>query len=235
MLLFDQSICRIKMDFWRITVYNIYLTVLMLFASSNAFSLSCAGNLSISDFYLFHQDNIIVSFYVTDSHTSTLVSENYMDIQITNEFNSNQIADPNIRIHGESAAIYSKGVEWVSVLLKQADSYSISLCTPKLTIEEGHIIGETGLAAIDNSDTPVTIEWFNMALSVFQQGLSLADDVCQSSTDYCANKVTYDRDSGILDLPSVEYLQFGFPVYTKAKLQKTGDNPMTFQVIEISN
>lgn|GEM_PF-6961927 len=211
---------------------KLYLAVLLLLASSKAFSLSCVPDLSISDFYLFHKDNIIVSFYVTDSHTSYLVPETYMDIQITKVFNSNKIIDTELRIYGESAYMYSKGVEWVSVLLKQDDSYSISICTPKLTIEDGNIIGKTGFTVFDNDETPASVEMFDKALSIFQQGLSLADDVCQSASEYCVNRVTYDTETGILDLPSVQYMQFGFRVYTKAKLQKTGDSPITFKVID---
>ena len=90
---------------------------------------------------------------------------------------------------------------------------------------------------MDNDDNPVSIELFDMTLGIFQQGLSLADTVCQSASAnaYCVKRATYDLETGILDLPSVEFLRFGFRNYTKAKLQKTGDNPMTFSVMEIGN
>jgi len=225
----------IKQIYGGIVLRKIYIAVLLLLSSTKAFSISCVPDLGISEYYLFYDNSIIVSFNVIDSHTAYYVSENYMDIQITHEFNSNQITDTDLRIYSEGVYKYTKGTEWVGVLLKNDDSYVVPLCAPALSIENGNIIGKTGMTVLDEGDSPVSIELFDTTLSVFQQGLSLADTVCQSASAdvYCVKRATYDLETGILDLPSVSYLKFGFREYNKAKLQKMGDNPMTFSVQEL--
>ncbi len=87
-----------------------------------AFPTSCWNNVVLSDFAIL-DDNILVTFTVTDSQISAVTSDNYIDISVTREFNSNIIEDPNIQIHAASnsglapeLSEFTKDVEWLSVL-----------------------------------------------------------------------------------------------------------------------
>ncbi len=215
-----------------------YLIYTLLMLPNVAFAI-CANN-SLSDFVRF-ENSIFIAFKVTDTHLSNTV-DSYIDIEVIQEFNSNVIEDKNIRIKNESflgpsVSEFSQNNEWLSVLVKtEKESYIFSACTPKLIVENETIIGDTGINALDNSDDILTIEKFALALNAYQQGISLADEVCKSANSYCKQTLaTYDVETGILNLPTVTYPILGTPVYVKAKMQKTGDNPVTFTVIELNN
>jgi len=215
-----------------------YLICTLLMFPNVAFAV-CANN-SLSDFVRF-ENSIFVAFKVTNTHLSTIV-DSYIEIEVIQEFNSDVIEDKNIRIKNESflkpsVNEFSQNNEWLSVLVKtEKESYTFSACTPKLIIENETIIGDTGINVLDNSDDNLTIEKFALALNAYQQGISLADVVCKSANSYCTQTLaTYDFETEILNLPTVTYPVLGTPVYVKAKMQKTGDNPVTFTVIELDN
>lgn len=216
-----------------------YLICVLLMFPNVAFAL-CANN-SLSD-YAMRENSIFVAFEVTSRHLSTIAADNYIDIEVTQEFNSDVIENKNIRINNEpfpgpSLSDFSQNNEWLSVLVKtEEEDYIISSCAPKLIVENETILGDTGFNVLDNSDDNITFEKFTLALNVFQQGISLADTVCKSANSFCTQTLaTYDFETEILNLPTVTYPIFGAPVYVKAKMQKTGDNPITFTVIELDN
>lgn len=202
------------------------------------FSTSCAST-SIVDFLLY-KNNTLVSFKVIDSYMSDDLMHQSFDIKITKEFISNDIENMDLTINskpdfGPSLKSLPKDTEWLGVLIKRENSYSFALCAPTLSIENGNISGETGLDILDDSENEITLETFDLALNVYQQGLASADKVCQSSSPYCTHKSQYDSESGILELPSVSYYSDFGKIYTKATLKKTNDNPMTFTLIELNN
>lgn len=168
-----------------------------------------------------------------------------MDVSITQEFNSDIIKDPNIRIQAKPSLIhtpplngFTKGVEWLSVLKKTGESdYTFAACAPQLKIENGNVIGATGISALDESAQDITLEQFTLALSVYQQGISSADLVCRNINSHCTGtRATYDTTTGILNLPSVLVTRPIFGEYFEnAKMKITGENPITFSVIEMSN
>lgn len=220
-------------------MFNKFLFCALLAFPNLAFPI-CANTL-LSD-YVRNEANILVSFTVTDSQISTIVPDSYIDILITEEFNSNIIDDPSIRINtesllGPSLSEFTENIEWLSVLTKTEESgYTFAGCTPKLQIENGVVIGQTGLQALDDSDEDITIENFTLALNAYQQGISSADTVCQSDSSYCSGaRAIYDASTEVLSLPTVAISASSGLSYANAKMQKTGDSPVTFRVIELGN
>lgn len=223
-------------------MYKKYFIYFLLFFPSVGLSLTCSSQPLVSS--LLYKNNIIVRFKVVDSQLLNNSIQQSFDIHITKEFNSNQIENTILNIittsgFGPSLSDLPKESEWLGVLIKGNNSYSLAVCAPILTIENGNIIGNTGLNALDNSEDDITVEAFDLALQVYQQGLSSADTVCQSSSSYCTKKAKYDIETGILDLPSVAYkrrfFNFESSVYAQAKMKKISDNPMTFTVIELND
>jgi len=221
-------------------MFNKFLFCALLAFPNLAFPI-CVANPLLSD-YVMNEANILVSFTVTGSQISTVVPDSYIDISITEEFNSNIIDDPRIRINtesilGPSLSEFTENIEWLSVLTKTEESgYFFAGCAPKLQIESGVVIGNTGLKVLDDSDEDITVEKFMLALNAYQQGISSADTVCQSDNSYCSGaRATYDASTEVLNLPTVAVSAFPTLFYTNAKMQKTGDSPVTFRVIELDN
>ena len=106
-------------------MFHKFLFCLILVSPNVAFP-SCA-NLLLSD-YVRNEANILVSFTVTDSQISTIVNDSYIDISITEEFNTSFIDDPRIRIDTESDLFgpplseFTENIEWLSVLTKTEES-----------------------------------------------------------------------------------------------------------------
>lgn len=197
---------------------------------------SCA-NTKLSD-YLMHENNIVVSFKVINSQFLENSESNFIEIEVTNEFYSNKIENTNIVIDTENSfgpalKMFKKNIEWLTVLSKFNDSYIISGCAPSLTIENGLIIGETGIDILNQSTKPLSLEMFDLALNAFQQGISSADKVCKSLNSYCTERATYDIETGSLSLPSVEYSSFGFKAYAKVRMEKVSDDIKTFEITAI--
>lgn len=220
-------------------MFHKFLVCALLVFPNMAFP-SC-GNSLLSD-YVMNEANILVSFTVTGSQISTIVPDSYVEISITEEFNSNIIDDPSIRINtesilGPSLSEFIENIEWLSVLAKTEESgYFFAGCAPKLQIENGVVIGHTGLKVLDDSDEDITIEKFTLALNAYQQGISSADTVCRNDSSYCSGaRATYDASTEVLSLPTVAVSAFPGLSYTNAKMQKTSDNPVTFRVIELGN
>ncbi len=223
-------------------MFHKFLFCLLLVFPNVAFPL-CGDDVLLSDYVILDEANIFVSFTVVDRHISTIVPDNYIDISITQEFNSDIIESQNIRIDGESIlgpslSEFTENVEWLSVLRKKEESgFVFAGCAPKLQIENGVVIGRTGISVLDDFDDDISIDKFELALDAYQQGISSADLVCRNDSSYCTGaRATYDTETEILNLPTVAVFQ---PIigqfFTNAKMQKTGDNPVTFSVIELGD
>lgn len=203
-----------------------------------AFSTSGSCSKTPLSHYLLHEDNIIVSFTVTASEFSE-PNKNFIDIAISKEFYSHKLPDTRIIIAAENGfgpplSTFSKNIEWLTVLSKHKNTYIIAGCAPVLSIENGMVQGETGLDVLSQIGAPVSIEILDIALTAFQQGIRSADDVCQSTNSYCTNRTTYDVNTGILNLPSVEYSSFfGSKIYGQVKMQQTSGAIDAFKIIEI--
>jgi hypothetical protein len=223
-------------------MYKKYFIYFLLLFPTVALSFTCSSQPIVT--FLLNENNIVVSFKIIDSKITDKLALQSLDIKITKEFNSSQIENTTVKINhpsitSSSFSHLSKDIEWLSILSKGKNSYYFPLCISGLIIENGIISGNTGIDALDNSDTDITIEAFDTALKAYQQGLALADTVCQSSSPYCTKKAKYDIETGILDLPSVSYARrffnIGSSAYAQAKMKKTSDNPMTFTVIELND
>lgn len=215
------------------------MCIALLLFPNIALALSCAG-LSLSQYAM--MENVrFVTITVDNSKVALDPINAYVDTKVTQEFISNGLINTPVRIKPDpfgfaSLDKFTKGSEWLTVLSKSNGVYAISLCTPVLAIENGFIVGQTGIDILDNSKNNVTLEEFKLAIGAYRQGLSSVDAVCKSANSYCSEtKAIYDVESRTLDLPSVQYSQFGVPVYAKVKLQKTSDNPIGFTVTEIKN
>ena len=116
------------------------------------------------------------------------------------------------------------------MLQKTGESeYIFAACAPKLKIENGTIMGSTGISALDESDSEITIEQFKLALQAYQQGISSADLICRNLNSHCSRaRATFDTRTGILNLPTVLVFQ---PIigqyFINAKMKITGDKPIT--------
>jgi len=185
-----------------------------------------------------NEDNIIVSFRVINSQ---FADNNFIEIEITKEFYSNKMESTNIKVRengfGPMLSTFEKNIEWLTVITKFKDFYITAGCAPVLTIEDKMVIGETGIDILNETGKPVSVQMFDLALNAFQQGISSADKVCKSPNSYCTERATYDIETGILSLPSVEYEKsfFGFESrsYAKAKLKKVSEDIKTFVITEI--
>ncbi|WP_428356489.1 hypothetical protein [Methyloprofundus sp.] len=216
-----------------------YIVGLLLMLPSVAFSTSgSCSNTQLSD-YLMHEDNIIVSFRVIDSQFSGQIDNNFIEIEITKEFYSKKLTDTRIKIEtengfGPALSTFTKNIEWLTVLSKYKDTYIFAGCAPTLTIENAIVQGETGINVLDQMGDSVSVEMLELALNAFQQGISSADSVCKSSNSYCSERATYNIETGVLNLPSVEYTSlFGGKVYAKAKMQKVSNDLKTYQITEL--
>ncbi len=219
---------------------NRYIICLLLLLPNIAFSSNC-GIQKLSN-YLMNEDNIIVSFKVINSQFLENSERNFIDIEIKKEFFPQKIESTNIRIDtengfGPALSTFKKDTEWLTVLSKFKNSYIIAGCAPTLTIEDRNVIGDTGIEILNETSKPVNIQMFELALNAFQQGIGLADKVCKSPNSYCTDRATYDIETGILSLPSVEYeksfIGFKSRSYAKAKLEKVSENIKTFVITEI--
>lgn len=211
--------------------------VFLLLLPNIVFAFVCA-ELPLSQYAM--MENVkIVTFNVVDTKASTDSGHGYIDVEITQEFISNEITSPPIRIKPSvfdkvSLNKFTKNTEWLAALEKSGDFYIISGCAPVLPVENGFIAGNTGINILDNSKNKVPLEAFKLAINAYQQGIISADTVCKSANSYCTEtKAIYDRETGILNLPTVQYSQFGIPLYVQAKMQKISDGPMKFTVTEI--
>jgi hypothetical protein len=216
-----------------------YLICLLLLFPNIAFSSSgsCHPNTKLSD-YLMHENNIIVSFKVIDRQFSENSDSNFIEIDVKKEFYSNKIENTIIKIDtengfGPTLNMFKKDIEWLTVISKFKNSYIFSGCAPTLRIENGILIGETGIDILKKSSEPISVQMFDLALNAFQQGISLADNVCKSSNSYCTERATYDVKTGSLSLPSIEYTYFGIKTYAKVRMEKVSDHIKTFEITEI--
>ncbi len=203
---------------------------------NSVFALSCAG-LPLSQ-YIMIEDSNIIALKVVDTGQSTGSGNAYIDIEVTKKFISRENINSSIRIKlnpydEPSLNQFSKNSEWLAVLGKSGDSYIIAPCAPVLPVENGFVMGKTGITVLDSSPDNVSLELFELAINAYQQGIVSAGTVCKSPNSYCSEtKAVYDIETGILNLPTVQYSLFGTPVYVKAKMQKISDNPINFTVIE---
>jgi len=217
---------------------KIYLVFLFLLPNIAFATSGSCSNTQLSDF-LMHEANIIVSFTVIDSQFSVQTENNFIEIEISREFYSNKLQQTRITIDTENGfapelSKFSKNIEWLTVLAKYKDTYIIAGCAPTLTIENTLVQGKTGIQVLDNKSAPVDVEMLDLALQAFQQGISSADAVCKSANTYCNEKTSYDIETGILNLPSVEYTTFiGNKAYAKATMQQMSDDSNTFRITEI--
>ena len=162
----------------------------------------------------------------------------YIDAEITQEFITTENINSVIRIEFFDyfdllRNKFTKNPEVITILNKSENKFSISPCTPTIPIENGFIVGKTGINILDSSTNDVSINDFKLAINSYKQGIASADLVCKSNNSYCTKtKATYDIETKILNLPTVQYYQFGVPVYIKAKMKKISDNPMNFTIIE---
>lgn len=128
----------------------------------------------------------------------------------------------------------TQNTKWLTSLTKSGGFYFISECSPILPVENDFIVGKTGLNILDDSTNKVSLQTFKLAISAYHQGIMSADMVCKSANAYCSEtKPIYDMETGLLNLPSVQYSQFGVPVYAQVKMQKISENPIKFTVTEI--
>lgn len=105
---------------------------------------------------------------------------------------------------------------------------------PALTIENEMVLGETGINILGKMGDSVSLGMLDLALNAFQQEINSADNVCKSPNSYCTERAIYNIETGILNLPSIEYTPFlGGKIYTKTKMQKVGDDLTTFLIAEI--
>lgn len=210
--------------------------VVCLFSPNSVFALSCTG-LPLSQYIMIENINI-VALKVVDTGESTAFGDAYIDVEVTKKFISTENINSSIRIKlnpydEPSLNQFSKNSEWLAVLGKSDDSYIIAPCAPVLSVENEFVMGRTGINVLDSLTSKVTLESFELAINAYQQGIASANTVCKSPNAYCSEtKAVYDIETGILDLPTVQYSLFGAPVYVKAKMQKVSDNPMSFTVIE---
>lgn len=225
---------------WVLSMIKGYLISFLLLLPNIVFSSNCS-DIKLSD-YLMDESKIIVSFKVINSQFLENSESNFIDIEVTKAFFPKKIENVNIRIDSEiefgpTLRTFEKDTEWLAVLSKFNNSYFIAGCASTLIIENGSIIGDTGIEILHETSEPVSVHLFELALNAFQQGISLADQVCKRSNSYCTERATYDIETGVLSLPSVEYEQsfFGFKSrsYAKAKLEKVSEDIKTFVVTEI--
>ncbi len=189
-------------------------------------------------YHVMFEDSIFVAFKVIDKQPSDVISD-IVDIEVIQEFNSDIIENTIIRVSGRKAlgpiGQFTPNTEWLSVInIGEEGDYFFPLCAPSHAIENGIIIGDTGINALDESNDDITFERFALVLDAYHQGISSADTVCTADNSYCEKtQATYNFETGILDLPSVLLLITPFiNSYAEARMKKTGDNPVTFTIIE---
>lgn len=180
----------------------------------------------------------VIKGYPFPGHVQTL------EVEIIKAFFPKKIENTHMQIGTASISddpkisMFKKDTEWLAVIWGSDDFNEMAGCGSTLAIKNGNIKGNTGIEILNETNEPVSVQMFELALNAFQQGISLADQVCKSSNSYCTERATYDIDTGILSLPSVEY-EFGvipgaeIRHHTKVKLKKVGEGIKTFVITEI--
>lgn len=210
--------------------------VAYLFSLSYTFASYISVPLS---YYAMQEDQNIIVLKVLHSQIATSEDSAYIDAEITHQFRTQETIASTIRIPFSRLNTFfhlqlTEGSQWLTVLKRLEDTYIIPECTPALPVEHNFITDKTGLNILDNSPNKVSLGAFKLAMYAYQQGIASADKVCKSDNTYCVNtKATYDTDTGLLSLPTVQYSEFGIPTYANATLQKTSDNPTQFTVTEL--
>ncbi len=215
------------------------IILLLLIFPSLSFATSCATLPQLSlPFALLSERHETIAFKVLGINQ---YSVNSVDVEVTHRFGKSTIDSDLITItRGELSASYplvsgfTIGSEWLSVIGTSDNYYYFSICRQSLQIQNGIVSGTTGLDSLDTLTMGFSIEQLDLAINSYQQGLQAANLVCQSDNSYCDKvKTTYDKHTGVLNLPSVEYEIFGHPAYLKAKMQLSNDGSGNFTITEL--
>lgn len=164
--------------------------------------------------------------------------DRFWQVDITRMLSGSKPTANRIRIEQDSGSgfyyQFTLDSEWIGALVQSNQgAYYLFRCSFPVHIRGNRILTPTGFQWLDRQPTgSVTLDQLESTIHAYRQGLSEADDVCRSSSPHCKNsRPVYDAASGELNLPLVQYQHYGLPAYTRAKLKKTGDEPMTFTVI----
>ncbi len=210
----------------------------LLILPNLSFATSCRLEQTELSFSLISEKHEIIAFKVLGVNQ---YSANSVDVEVTHKLSESSINSNFITIsRGELSVSYplisgfTEGSEWVSAIATTDNYYHFYTCVQALQIKNGIVKGITGLNSLDNLTTGFSIEQLNLALKSYQQGLQNVNYVCQSNNSYCNKvKATYDKHTGILNLPSVEFKVLGYPAYLNAKMQLNNDESDNFTVIEL--
>jgi hypothetical protein len=213
--------------------------LLLLIFPNLSFATTCAPEQTELSFLLISENYEIIAFKVLGVNQ---YSESAIDVEITHKLAKSTIDSDQIAIlpEGYSGSYplinsFPQGSEWVSGINPNGNYYySFYTCPRALQIQDGIITGTTGLSSLDNLSTGFSIEQLDFALKSYQQGLQAADLVCQSDNSYCDKvRTTYDKHTGVLNLPSVKYEVLGYPAYLNAKMQLRSDGSGSFNITEL--
>ncbi len=227
------------------------------------FALSCSP-VSIANFVTTSETLLVVNFKVigTAQQSTEYTNELLIDVEVTEEFINSEINNARIQIDfnpgGFEANInhFPENSEWLAVIHKHEESFSVALCSTQLQVKDGIIMGETGLSILDDSESEKTVDKFRVAISAFKQAIDLANEVCSINSNCEHIKASYIPETGELDLPVIKLVNAAFngltgklepPIdyntpflprretsaYVDVKLQKISDNPSAFILKEV--
>ncbi len=214
------------------------IILFLLILPNLSFATTCRPEQAQLSFPLISEGYEIIAFKVLGVNQ---YSVNSVDVEVTHRLTKSTIDTNLITIsRGELSSSYplisgfTEGSEWISAIGISDNYYYFYHCVQALQIQNGIITGITGLDSLDNLTTGFSIEQLGLTFKSYQQGLQAANKVCQSNNAYCDKvKATYNKSTGVLHLPSVEFEALGYPAYLNAKMQLNNDGSGNFTIIEL--